>query len=258
MLSNDKKQPIYGKEHANMAKLEDLGAKVGDQIIIEGTVAFSEVATRVEGDRLARKIERQEKQGFKYPETRPHYALSLVDVAIDPQSQGTPLAIYYGDERAYTNKDGKLAMTLETTSNFPPRIYHEQEDGTAVQIEELPAELAVGQKVKVLIQTFASKKFANMGSSFNALLLPAGEVKYYVNNASAEIEAFGLKASEAAPVAATKPDTNPANNPFGASAPEETAEEPAEETSSNPFANVPNDAKPEEPSGGSVVDNPFA
>lgn len=241
-----------------MAKLEDLGAKVGDQIIIEGTVAFSEIATRVEGERLARKIERQEKQGFKYPETRPHYALSIVDVAIDPQSQGTPLAQYYG-EQVYTNKDGKLALSLVTTSNFPPRIYHEQEDGTAVQIEELPAELAVGQKVKVLIQTFASKKFSNMGSSFNALLLPAGEVSYYTNNAASEIEAFGLKPAEAQPQATVKPDTDPADNPFGASAPEQTEEPKQEEAAaSNPFANVPADAQPDEPAGGGIVDNPFA
>lgn len=244
-----------------MAKLEDLGTKVGDKIIVTGTVAFSELAERVEGDRLARKVERQEKQGFKFPQTRPHYALSLVDVGIAPESQGTPLATYYG-EQVYVNKDGKHALSLETTSQFPPRFYHEQPDGTAVQIEELPAELGVGQEVKILIETFASKKFSNMGSAFNAVLLPAGDIKYYTNNASAEIEAFGLKASTAQPVATVKEEA-PEDNPFGASAEAvaPVAEEPVAPTPAaptNPFGNVPEDAKPEAPSGGGTVDNPFA
>lgn len=232
-----------------MAKLEELGAQVGDQIILEGKVAFSEVAQRVEGERLERKIKRQESQGFKYPTTDPHYSLSLVDVGIGADFQGTPLAQYYG-EKVYENKDGKLALTLETKSKFPPRFYHEQEDGTAVEIEELPAELGVGQEVKVLIKTFGSKKFSNMGSSFDAVLIAPGEINYYSNNAASEIEAFGLKPAEGAPKAETT-SVSDGDNPFGASAND------TEETEESAVADVPEDAKPDEPSGG-AVDNPFA
>lgn len=242
------------EEHVNMAKLESLGATVGEQIIIKGKVAFSEIAQRVEGEKLARKIERQEKLGMNFPQRKPHYSLSLVDVQVDPAYAGTPLAKYYG-EKVYQNKDGEYALTLETTSKFPPRIYHGQEDGTAVVLEELPAELAVGQEVSVLIKTYASKQYSNMGSSFDAILLPAGEVKYYSNNASSEIEAFGLKPAEnAAPV--DSPESTPVDendNPFGGNEKSETAETKAE-----PVDNVPADAKPEAPAGGVVTDNPFA
>lgn len=237
-----------------MAKLESLGATVGEQIIIKGKVSFSEIAQRVEGKRLESKIERQEKIGIKFPQRKPHYGLALVDVEIDQAYAGTPLAKYYG-EKVYQNKEGKYALTLDTTSKFPPRIYHEQADGTAVVLEELPAELAVGQEVSVLIKTYASKQFANMGSSFDAILLPAGEVKYYSNNAASEIEAFGLKPAEG--VGATdEPVTAPVNNadnPFGGS------ETPVETTVEAPAAtDVPADAKPEAPAGGVVTDNPFA
>ena len=237
-----------------MAKLESLGATVGEQIIIKGKVSFSEIAQRVEGKKLERKIERQEKIGMKFPQRKPHYSLSLVDVEIDQAYAGTPLATYYG-EKVYQNKDGQFALTLETTSKFPPRIYHEQADATAVVLEELPAELAVGQEVSVLIKTYASKQFANMGSSFDAILLPAGEVKYYSNNAASEIEAFGLKPAEGAG-ATDEPSTTPVNNadnPFGGN------ETPAETAVEAPAAtDVPEDAKPEAPAGGVVTDNPFA
>lgn len=252
----ENQKPQIRKEHVNMAKLESLGATVGEQIIIKGKVAFSEIAKRVEGEKLARKIERQEKLGMNFPQRKPHYSLSLVDVQVDPAYVGSPLAKYYG-EKVYKNKDGKFALTLETTSKFPPRIYHGQEDGTAVVLEELPAELAVGQEVSVLIKTYASKQYANMGSSFDAILLPAGEVQYYSNNASSEIEAFGLKpADNVGPVDApetTAVDVN--DNPFGSSeqAPAETAE-----TKADPVEDVPADAKPEAPAGGVVTDNPFA
>ena len=242
-----------------MAKLESLGATVGEQIIIKGKVSFSEIAQRVEGEKLERKIERQEKIGMKFPQRKPHYSLSLVDVEIDQAYAGTPLAKYYG-EKVYQNKDGKFALTLETTSKFPPRIYHEQADGTAVVLEELPAELAVGQELSVLIKTYASKQFANMGSSFDAILLPAGEVKYYSNNAASEIEAFGLKAADNVGTTTTPETTavDVANNPFGgAEAPAETPVAETVETPS-PVEDVPADAKPDSPAGGVVTDNPFA
>lgn len=239
-----------------MAKLESLGATVGEQIIIKGKVAFSEIAQRVEGEKLARKIERQEKLGMKFPQRKPHYSLSLVDVKVDPAYTGTPLAKYYG-EKVYQNKDGEYALTLETTSKFPPRIYHGQEDGTAVVLEELPAELAVGQEVSVLIKTYASKQYANMGSSFDAILLPAGEIKYYSNNASSEIEAFGLKPADNVKSVDTADSTpvESGGNPFGGN------DAPATETAeskADPVEDVPADAKPEAPTGGVVSDNPFA
>lgn len=235
-----------------MAKLEDLGAQVGDQIIVRGTVSFSELAERVEGQKLLDKIERQKKLNM-FPINDPHYSVTIVDVEIEPEYLGTPLAQYYGDQ-VYTNKDGKLALTLVSKSNFPPAFFHEQEDGTAVQLDNLEAELGTGQEIKVLINTFGSKRYANMGSGVNAILLPAGNINYYSNTASASIAAFGLKLSDdPAPSVQSKEEVvEDANaNPFGASATTETKVE------TSPVDNVPADAKPA-PNTGTNVDNPFA
>ncbi len=235
---------------------EALGVKAGDQIVIRGKVAFSELATPVEGDRLTQKVERQKKLGMVYPTTVPHRSVTITDVSVEPEFQGTPLATYHGQE-IYVNKDGKHAMTLESKSPFAPDFFHDQGDGKAVKITELPAELGVGQEVKVLITAFASKKYANLGSAFDAFVLPPGEINYYENTAASQIGAFGLKLDgEEAPVAKTE-DVDPSDNPFGAAPADTAVEETAVETPAPAVDAVPEDAKPEEPSGG-VVDNPFA
>lgn len=239
-----------------MATLQEHGVKDGDQIVVIGEVAYSAVAERVEGERLKRSIEREERQGFnKYPQRNPHYSLALVNVQIDPSSQGKPLATYYG-EKTYQNKDGLTALSLVSTSKFSPRFYHEQEDGGVVQLEKLPAELDKGQKVKVLISAFTSRQYNNLGSTFDSILLPAGDINYYQNNAKAEIEAFGFSADQLVQPDTPEPEVvteDVTNNPFGGS-----AGEPAQEPTA-PTDNVAADAQPDTPpTNPGRVDNPFA
>ena len=235
---------------AQRQTLEQLNVQAGDKLVIKGKVAFSEVAKRVEGEALARKIARQEQLGMKFPTTKPHYALSLVDVQIDPQYQGSALATFYG-QQVYKNKKGQLAIGLESKSPFAPNVYHEQADGSALKIE-LPAEFAPGQEVSVLVEAFMPKQYNKLGSSFVAVMVPAGEIKYYSNAASSEIEAFGLKVSDQ-PVATVVEDSKPAPAEFGGVA--ETAQPEAQSTvADNPFATQANE--PASPSG--VVNNPFA
>lgn len=239
---------------------EALGVKAGDEVIIRGTVAFSEIAEKVEGDRLAQKVERQKKMGMIYPTDKPHYSLSIVDVSVDPKYQGTPLAKFYGQE-VYTNKDNQTAMTLESKSPFAPKIFHNQGDGKAVEITKLPAEFGQGQEVQLLVRAFASKKFANLGSAFEAILLPAGDIKYYTSGASSQIEAFGLELDGVEAPVAQVDDLSTEDNPFGGSAePVETVETPTIEavTPEEVISNVPVDAKPAAPATGGAVDNPFA
>lgn len=239
------------------SSLEQLGVKAGDRIIVKGKIAFSEIATRVEGKRLEDKVKRQKARGFMYPDDKPHYAISIVDVDILPEYKGTPLATYYG-ERTYPNKEGKYALSLTSTSPFPPRIFHNREDGKAVRIQELPAEFAVGQEVQVLIDAYQPKNFARLGSSFSALLLPAGDISYYTDTAASEIEAFGLELVGEEKPEAVVSNEDISDNPFGGGISEpETTPEPEGETEAT-INNVPEDAKPDTAPSGGVVDNPFA
>lgn len=237
-----------------MAKksLEDLNVQARDKVIVRGKVAFSEIATRVEGERLAEKVKRQEAKGFKFPETKPHYALALVDVSVKDEFQGTPLATYIGQD-VYKNKDNKHALQLVSKSPFAPSIYHIV-NGEAVKLDGLDAELAPGQEVEVLIEAYKPKQFNRLGSSFNAVMLAEGNIQYYGNNAVSEIEAFGVKPAASVKDAPATP-AQPAEQSF---APESTA------TAETFGSTIPADALPEiaatneaPASTGGMVDNPF-
>lgn len=248
-----------------MAKksLEELNVKSGDKIIVRGKVSFSEIAERVEGEKLEKKIKKQESIGIKYPETKPHFALALVDVSVHEDYTGTPLATYIGQD-VYQNKHQKAALNLVTKSPFAPNIYLKQADGSARKVE-LEAELAPDQEVEVLIEAYTPKNWNRMGASFNAVLLPTGEIKYYSNNASSEIEAFGLKPSvETAPAQATAPVESapvaPTENGVPADAVPNafagTNNAPVQPAAQNPFATSTGAA--ETPVDGGIVTNPFA
>lgn len=237
-----------------MAKLEDFSVKNGEQVIIEGDVTFSEVANKVEGERLEAKIKRERERGSKFPTTTPHYSISLENIKLDDKYIGTPLAKFIGD-KSYTNKDGNLAISLISKSKFPIELYHEQANGTVVKLDKLPAEIATGQKVKVLVRAYDTD-YANMGHGFNSILFPEGEINYYSKGAGSSIEAYGYKPEDVVDEngnkgqkqEATASSEDVADNPFGG----ETAEQKEQ-----PKDSVPEDAKPDAPSGG-VVDNPFA
>lgn len=230
---------------------EELGVQTGDQIIIKGVVTFSEVASRVEGKRLEEKVKRDESRGAKYPTKVPHYAITLEDVEVVDAYKGTPLAVFHGQD-IYQNKAGKVALSLVTKSPFKPNVYHVQDDGKSVQIE-LESELGKGQHVELLIKAYGSKDFSNMGSSFNAIKLPTGDIKYYSSSSNSEIEAFGL---EMAPVGVVAPVQSPYGGAAVATveAPSSFVESPVAtkvgNPSADPFVNT------QTPAGG-ITDNPF-
>lgn len=227
---------------------EEMGVKAGDKIIIKGIVTFSEVATRVEGQRLDDKIKREEGRGAKFPVTVPHYAIAIEDVEVGDEYKGTPLANYHGQE-VYLNKAGKSAMGMVTKSPFKPNVYHIQADGKALQLE-LEAELGKGQPVELLVEAFGSKTYAKLGSSFSALKLPQGNIKMYSSSANSEIEAFGLEMVDVAPV----------QSPYGGAAvatveaPSSFVESPVAtkvgNPSADPFVNT-------QATAGGITDNPF-
>lgn len=167
---------------------EQLGVQKDDMIVIEGTVSFSRTDKLVEGEALV--AENKRREGINMMKSdKPFRSISIVDPKI-VKGEGTPLAQFHG-QSVYQDKNGKSAMSLESKSQFAPKYGHIQ-NGTLVEIADPMKNPAPGQKVLLFIQAYGSKSFSKMGSSFNAIVFPEGEIKFYeAANGGGGLAGFG-------------------------------------------------------------------
>lgn len=154
---------------------EQLGVQKEDMIIIEGIVSFSRTDKLVEGEALA--AENRRREGLNMMKSdKPFRSISITEPKI-VKGEGTPLAKFHG-QSVYQDKNGKNAMSLESKSQFAPKYGHIQ-NGTLVEIADPMKNPAPGQKVLLFIQAYGSKSFSKIGSSFNSIVFPEGEIKFY-------------------------------------------------------------------------------
>lgn len=194
-----------------MARIEDYNVSANDQIVVRGKVAFSRVANMIDGEELQAKVKRDTDRGSKYPTNVPHTTISLYDVELEDRYKGTPLANFYSKERLYKSQKGKhpgsWSLSLDSKSPTPPRIW-QVVDGEKTKQIEIDADFAEGQEVAIVISAYESKKYANMGSSFNDIIVPK-DVKFYQGGGGVrKIEAFGEE-RELNPAGESSADSNP-------------------------------------------------
>lgn len=192
---------------ANKLTREQLGVKLGDQIVIKGEMTFSRVFNRIEGEEFQKDVERRRAAG-RIPETGPYFTLSIKNPVITSGAD-TPLAKFH-EQGFYSNKNtGELTLSLTSKSSMPVGAFQLQDDGTAIPIQ-LEGELAQGQEVYVLINTFKSKNYANLSSSFSALMFPVGPINYYKSGISQALAGFGVKQGVAPTTTAAAAPAQPA------------------------------------------------
>lgn len=162
---------------ANAMKLtrEQLGVQKEDMIVIEGFVSYARVDKLIEGEALVQESKRRESLGMIKTDS-PFRTITITEPKI-VKGEGSALAQFHG-QSVYTDKNGKKAMSLESKSKFPPKYGHIQ-NGTLVEMADPMKNPATGQKVMLFIQAYGSKSYSKMGSSFNAIVFPEGEIKYY-------------------------------------------------------------------------------
>lgn len=160
-----------------VAKLtrEQLGVQKDEMIVIEGTVSYARVDKLVEGEALAAESKRRVGLGMMAAE-KPFRSISITEPRI-VKGEGTPLAAFHG-QSVYEDKNGKKAMSLESKSQFAPKYGHIQ-NNVLVEIPDPMKNPAPGQKVLLFIQAYGSKQYTKIGSSFNAIVFPEGEIKFY-------------------------------------------------------------------------------
>jgi len=154
---------------------EQLGVKDGDTIVIQGKVSFARIDKLIEGDALAEENKRRQSTGRIV--TGPFRTITIEEPSVT-QGANTPLAQYYA-QRIYTAKaSGKPALTIESKSPFPPKYGHMQ-NGVLVEIEDPKRNPNTGQVVSLIIRAYKPKNFANIGSSFDAIIFPEGPIEFY-------------------------------------------------------------------------------
>lgn len=232
-------------------KREALGVKPNDTIVISGTVVYARLLSKIEGAELEADTRNRKSRG-QIPKERPYYTVTIEDVEVS-NGAGTPLANFHGQE-VYTRKtNGKKAITLESQSAFPVKMFQQDATNPSQAHPLAPTqEFAPGQKISILVKAYNSKQYNVISSSPQAILVPAGNISYYsANGSAADLAGFGLQLTPASEVSSESMPPLPTQSVSEAPA-------PAPETvAENPFGQAD---QPANPFGGETPasENPFA
>ena len=177
-------------------------------INIRGKVAFSRIATRVEGQELILRQQQDTARGL-IPHTKPFITITINN----PMILNTNLpaeVVNVIQERFYTRQDGTISFAQESKAPFMPTVAYSAEAGDdlkGVGIADdkvhLPAELANGLDVTLGIQLYSKNAFTGLGLNYILINEP---IKYYNNSAlEAQFAAQGINYT--APVAQDIPQS---------------------------------------------------
>lgn len=194
---------------------EDLGVQPGDKVIIKGKVTFARVDKAVTGDALRQENERRARMGMNPIDSESYRSITIEHPEI-VQGQGTPLAKFHEQTVYQDKKTLNPTMSFESKSNFAPSYGQFQADGSVLEMDDPMKNPAPGQEVYLLINAYGKKGFANIGSSFETIVYPMGEISFYEGGKGRGISGFGELMN--VPVQAAQPELVGAGVGAGATA----------------------------------------
>lgn len=153
----------------------------GDLILIRGKVAYSHIASRIEGDELQKSIDRA-KQSNRIPVEKPHTTLSITNAQIILHPEGKTSADVYAEESLYTKRTepnaGYCYQAYNKGNGLPEVDVYDPTSGKYKQVEALDGELAVGLDVTLVLEVFRPKNRMNNGLALEAVLVNE-PIRYY-------------------------------------------------------------------------------
>ena len=227
---------------------------VNDTVMLRGKVSFSRIASLIEGDELARSIERAKERNQKFFKTQPYFTLSLYDVGViyeDPAKK-TDFEVY-AEESLYTSRNADRPgwhFTIEGVGHLPEVAQFDPETGVATQI--IPkGELDNDLDVSIILRVYSTKM--NNGVALQGVIVNEPIRYYNPSRLSRTLQEKGmiykpLSAEELQTQAAeqeqeeavvyedapAEPVSAPAGNPYEAQAPA-----PTHKAAVNPYAKQP-------------------
>lgn len=165
-------------------------------IFIRGKVAFSRLASRIEGAELEEKNQVAKSKGW-ITHQKPYIHITISNPTIVGNTAPEQVANVIR-ERFFTRQDGTVGYTIESKSPFWPTYLYSSEvedhknecvvpEGTTI-----PRELAVGLDVTIGAQLFMGKGSFNPGLGIKYIILNE-PVRYFTSsNSSSDLEALGM------------------------------------------------------------------
>jgi hypothetical protein len=143
-------------------------------MVVEGTLAFSRLVTRYEGDELAKRVASSRQAGQRYPTTEPYYTISLLDPQVVQLGTTPSVEEQYIAERFFTHRSGKNAgrtgFSFDAVATFPPSRYQFLGHSQIEAIED-DRELDSGLRVRLVLTVFHSEKNQANGVGLDAVLV---------------------------------------------------------------------------------------
>ena len=226
---------------AKKKSLGEYGVLEKEEVTIEGTVVWSRIGRKVEGEELE-KERRNAQDRHQVPPTKPFYRLVLEDPRIIPKTPGapTPFEQYWADNKIYPASNGAMRTTAESLGNFLTTIQLNPETNTWAEIDMQDKELAKGSKVQAVVKSFKSS-YGTIGSGLQYVIVLDPVVKYYERRSSIGIDnymesRYGAKKSDGTTVETQVTPAPSVEIEEDAMDDASAAYDPFAATSGNPFA----------------------
>lgn len=156
-------------------------------IYVRGKVAFSRIASKIDGAELAKQNQEAASKG-RMPHSKPYVTITIKDPVI--LGAGLPVQVTNViQERFYVSKtDGATYFSQESKSPFLPTVVYSKEagelagQGIADDNVPLQAELAKDLDVTIGVSLFSKNGFAGLGINYIFINEP---IKYYTASSMA-------------------------------------------------------------------------
>lgn len=222
-------------------KIGEYGITERDDVTIEGTVVWSRIGKKVDGEELKREQERARQKPGRIQPTKPFYRLTLENPKIIVKTEGapTPLEKYWAENKIYPSSSGSMRSNIESVGNYLQVVQLMPETNEYAEIDMKDKELAQGSRVRAVVRSFKSN-FGSIGTGLQFVIVLDPVVKYYERTGNIAIDnymkqTFGAtKVAESIEEAQTEPMMDEVEEE-----PEEDASaayDPFDTSSGNPFA----------------------
>lgn len=158
----------------------------GQQILVRGKISFSRLASLIDGEALTRSIEQARKRGQRYPTSKPHTTVNLVDAVVIPANPAAPtIEEQYVHEKTYDIKSGDntghRGFGIDNVSAYLPTVLEpDPEVSGAYRQVVLERDLASGLDVTLVIQVFKPQGYEKRGLGLQQVVLHE-PVRYYAS-----------------------------------------------------------------------------
>ena len=195
-----------------MPKININAVEPNARVYITGQVAFSRIASQIDGDELAADNARRATKGLR-PIDKPHTRLTLNNCRVDFADPTKPTVAeqYIIENKFYASGThpelGKTWFTGENKTKNLPAVFCRADEVSKEIVAITPeGELAAGTPVTITLRFFAAQN--NIGVSLDSIIVNEKPVRYYSSSAASALAERGFKVVNDADVDAVQARLN--------------------------------------------------